>query len=82
MGGGGSGSTSEESKSTSFDGLEPGAVLSTNLKEIPIYIDGVKYNSNAKKIVIKRFKKDNIQTSIPLVSFLPLKQDNLTNSSF
>lgn len=51
----------------------------TNIEDIPIKIDGIKFNEKAKKIVIKRYKKDNVHVSVPIVSYLPLKCDNLPN---
>jgi hypothetical protein len=42
-------------------------------------IDGVRYYEKAKKIIVKRYKKDNIHVSVPIVSFLPLKTDDLAN---
>jgi hypothetical protein len=47
--------------------------------DIPIIIDGNKINEPAKKLVIKRFKKDNIQVHVPVVTYLPLKSDDLPN---
>lgn len=45
-------------------------------------IDGIKYQEEARKIVIKRYKKDNIHVSMPIVTYLPLKQVDLPNSKF
>ena len=45
-------------------------------------IDGVKYIEKAKKIVVKRFKKDNIHVSVPIVTYLPLRQDDISNYKF
>ena len=38
-------------------------------------IDGVRYSEKAKKIVVKRYKKDNIHVSVPIVSYLPLRNN-------
>ena len=45
----------------------------------PIVIDGVKFSEKPKKLVIKRFRKENIHVSVPIVSYLPLKCDDLFN---
>lgn len=42
-------------------------------------IDGIKIDEPAKKLVIKRFKKDNVQVHVPVVTYLPLKSDDLPN---
>ena len=63
-------------------GLTPGSVLTPNLREIPIVIDGVKYSEEAKKIIVKRYKKDNVHVSVPIVTYLPLKIEDLHNSNF
>lgn len=52
------------------------------VEEGQIVIDGVKYFEHPKKIVVKRFKKDSVHVSVPVVSFLPLKSDDLFNQRF
>ena len=56
--------------------------MTPNLKEIPIIIDGVKYSEDAKKIVVRRYKRDNVHVSVPIITYLPLKVDDLPNSKF
>jgi hypothetical protein len=79
--GGGSSKPSQESGTQENGGLPPGSTLdSSNLARIPIRIDGVKYSENAKKIVIKRYRKDNVHVTVPVMTFLPMKVDDLSNS--
>ncbi|CDW82225.1 UNKNOWN [Stylonychia lemnae] len=52
---------------------------SLKLENIPLVIDGQKYEESAKKFIIKRYKKDNIHVSIPLATFLPLRIDDIFN---
>jgi hypothetical protein len=63
-------------------GLAPGQTLSPNLREIPIVIDGVKHSEEAKKIVVKRCKKDNMHVTVPIITYLPLRVDDIHNSKF
>jgi hypothetical protein len=62
--------------------IPPGVNFSPSIRDIPIYIDGIEYREEAKKIVVKRFKKDNVQVSVPIVTYLPLKMDDLPNLHF
>jgi len=56
--------------------------LSPNLREIPIVIDGVKHSEDAKKIIVKRCKKDNMHVTVPIITYLPLRVDDIHNSKF
>ena len=73
LGGGGASGTSEEGEEQKVSAESLGTLLSANPRDIPIVIDGVQYSEEAKKIVVKRYKKDNVHISVPLVSFLPLR---------
>jgi len=48
-------------------------------ERIPIVIDGVKYEDNVEKVVVRRCKKENSFVTLPIMSFLPLRQDDLVN---
>lgn len=87
--GGTSGGSTEEQKmpaggETEAYTMQQGQrVLSEGLKDFPLYIDGIDFSGEeAKKIVIKRLKKDNVHVSVPIVTYLPLKLDDLPNSHF
>ena len=74
----------EENKTASGEAvhLPQGSKLDCDISAIPIFIDGIKYEENAKKIVVKRYKKDNVHVAVPIVTFLPLRLDDLTNFKF
>lgn len=62
--------------------LPPGVTFSPNIKDIPIFIDGIEHREDSKKIVVKRLKKDNVHVSVPIITYLPLKMDDLPNLHF
>ncbi len=61
---------------------ENGGLESDKKLNIPIFIDGREYNEEASKIVVKRYIKDNVHVTVPIVTFLPLRMDDLPNSKF
>ncbi len=62
--------------------IPAGVTFTPMINQIPIYIDGIEYTEEAKKIVVKRLKKDNVHVSVPIVTYLPLKMDDLPNLHF
>ena len=54
--------------------------MTPNIREIPIIIDGVKYSEDGKKIVVRRYRRDNVHVSVPVITYLPLKVDDLHNT--
>eukprot|EP00347_Sterkiella_histriomuscorum_P023566 403334151 len=52
------------------------------VSSVPLIIDGNQIKEkDAKKFVIKRYKKDNIHVSVPIMSYLPLRSDDLINQN-